>query len=76
MRLFTHCNVNSRCRVILNRRGVEAMRAHYEALKLPTPDVFVGQYHEMKLWEAMHIFGPAWFMGTEPPFEPWFEIEL
>lgn len=67
-------NLNQKCTVTLNERGVEALRVFYQNLSLPPPDYKAGDEYTAELWDVMHIFGPYTFMGAPTPFDTSFKI--
>ena len=62
-------NLNDVCEVVLQERGVEAIRRYYGRLGMTPPDYEVGDVFRTQLWEVMLIMGRACSMGPEPPFE-------
>ncbi len=73
-------NINTQVRIKLLPRGIEQHRRHFYALGLDpatyrTPPDADG-YERYSLWEIMHVFGPACYMGPEPPFETTMLFEL
>jgi hypothetical protein len=72
---FGKINLNQVVNIVLQPRGVEALRKHYRKMLLPAPEHAVGDTYSGPLWEVMVIFGGSCFMGPEPPFETTFEIE-
>ena len=74
-------NVNQRTKIKLMPRGVKAFNRHYEKLGLdPKPYwEMAGKnteegWIELPLWDVIHIFGAACYMGPDAPFET--EIEI
>jgi hypothetical protein len=67
-------NMNDQCEVVLQERGVRAIRAHYEWLRMEPPHVEVGGVFRTQLWNLMLIMGRSCYMGPPPPFETWFTV--
>ncbi|QSF43399.1 hypothetical protein [Paenibacillus tianjinensis] len=66
------CNINIQVYVKLNTLGINALREHYESLKIPErywqePE-FDGTY-KFALWNLMQIFGSHFYIGGNQLFE-------
>lgn len=69
--------LNGMTTVVLKERGVEALNHYYKELGMkPREEYQVGQKYKAPLWNIMLVFGEYCYMGTEPPFEMIFDIEV